>query len=113
MSVGAVVAIQETRKMTEDIRHIQEALAAPFPEASLGWKPQSISGNRCLAVAYVDARDIEQRLDEVVGVDGWEDSFTLLPNGNVMCGLRCKIGDVWVTKCDVGSQSEQADEGDR
>jgi hypothetical protein len=30
-----------------------------------------------------------------------------------MCRLRLRIGDRWITKCDVGSPSEQPDGGDR
>src|SRR5262249_1500314 len=107
------VPAEERVEMSDSIKRIQEQLAAPFPPDRLGWKPQSISGNRCLAVPYIDARDVEQRLDDVVGVDGREDSFEVLLDGNVVCKLRVRIGKAWRVKCDVGSQSDQPDEGDR
>ena len=66
-----------------------------------------------LAVAYVDARAVEDRLDHVFGVDGWQDAYHLLPNGNVVCKLRVKIGTEWIEKSDVGGQSDQPDESDR
>jgi hypothetical protein len=44
---------------------------------------------------------------------GWQDSYRVLPDGSVMCRLRLKIGDQWITKVDVGGQSEQPDGGDR
>src|SRR5262245_49743139 len=112
-SCAHVRHIQETTAMIEDIRRIQEQLAAPFPVEALGWKPQTISGNRALAVPYIDARDVQQRLDDVLGVAGWEDAYEVLLDGNVVCRLRCKLGETWVTKCDVGGQSDQPDEGDR
>src|SRR5262249_13820499 len=37
----------------------------------------------------------------------------VLPDGSVMCRLRLKFGDQWITKTDVGSPSEQPDSGDR
>jgi hypothetical protein len=97
----------------EQVRRIQEALAAPFPADAIGWKPQSISQGRCLAVAYIDARDVQNRLDDVLGVDGWESSLEVLLDGNVLFRLRARIAGEWITRCDVGAQSDQDDEGDR
>jgi len=94
-------------------RAIQEALAAPFDPSEIKWKPQATNGNRALAVAYVDARVIEDRLDDVLGVEGWCDRYKPLPEGSVVCRLSICINGVWITKQDVGSPSEQPDEGDR
>jgi hypothetical protein len=88
-------------------------LAAPFDPSEVHWKPQAVSGNRALAIAYVDARSIMDRLDMVLGIDGWTDRYHIQPDGSVICWLRCKIGDRWITKTDVGSPSEQQDGGDR
>lgn len=89
------------------------ALRAPFPFAALGWKPQATKGNRALAVAYIDARDVMDRLDEAVGTENWQDAYEFLPGGQVMCRLSVRIGGEWVTKADVGGESEQPDKGDR
>src|SRR6185312_9684284 len=56
---------------------------------------------------------IQDRLDEVLGVENWQDEYVLLPDGSVTCKLQLKIGDGWVSKMDVGSPSEQPDGGDR
>jgi hypothetical protein len=79
------------------------------------WKPQTISkdGTRALAICYIDARAVQDRLDAVFGVNGWQDRYDLLPDGSAVCRLRCRIGQRWVVKSDVGSPSEQPDEGDR
>lgn len=90
-----------------------KALAEPFPADAIGWKPQSINGARALAIAYIDARDVMDRLDAVAGVADWQDSYTALPDGNVICRLSLRIGGEWISKEDVGSESEQKDEGDR
>jgi hypothetical protein len=89
------------------------ALAAPFDAGEVKFKPQTVSGNRALAIAFVDARVIQDRLDDVLGVMGWQDSYECLPDGSVVCRLSIRIGGEWITKTDVGSQSEQPDEGDR
>lgn len=103
-----------TKKETgQDAGSIARALADPFPADAIGWKPQTVSGNRCLAVAYIDARDVMDRLDDVMGPAGWQDHYQFLPSGLVLCTLRLHLGDDWIEKSDVGGESEQKDQGDR
>lgn len=90
-----------------------DLLAQPFEESAIKFKPGVVAGNRALALPYVDARSIQDRLDEALGVAGWQDEYEVLPDGAVVCRLRLKIGGEWITKMDVGSPSEQPDEGDR
>jgi hypothetical protein len=96
-----------------EVLAIAQALAAPFDVAEVKFKPQTVSGTRALAVAFVDARVIQDRLDDVLGVMGWQDSYECLPDGAVVCRLKIRLGNEWITKEDVGGQSEQPDEGDR
>jgi hypothetical protein len=98
---------------THCVEELTESLAAPFEAREVRFKPAVVSGNRALALAYVDARVIQDRLDEVLGVTGWQDEYECLPDGSVVCRLRLRLGDEWITKMDVGGQSEQPDEGDR
>lgn len=102
--------------MTEpqtDVKALTAALAAPFAATEVKFKPQSVKGNRALALAYIDARLVEDRLDDVLGVENWQDEYETLADGSVVCRLRLKLGDQWITKMDVGSPSEQPDGGDR
>jgi len=103
-----VAELKKAKELTVEAR-----LAAEFDKNEVKLKPQVVQGNRALAVGYVDARAIMQRLDDVVGAANWHDSYVVLPDGNVICSLSIKTGGEWVTKQDVGSQSEQPDEGDR
>lgn len=99
--------------MSVALSKITEALAAPFDPANVKFKPAVVQGSRALALAYVDARVIQDRLDEVLGVENWQDEYDSLPDGSVVCRLRLRLGEEWVTKVDVGSPSEQPDEHDR
>jgi hypothetical protein len=102
---------------------LAEALQAPFEASEVKFKAQVVQGNRCLAVPYVNARAVMDRLDEVFGLLGWQDAYTPLPDGTVICALTvflsvCPDHPPWtgpasVTRCDVGAPSEQPDEGDR
>jgi len=95
------------------VRSITEALSAPFDPREIKFKPQMVKNNRALAIAYIDVRLIEDRLDEVLGAENWQDEYESLADGSVACRLRLKLGGEWVTKMDVGSPSEQPDLGDR
>src|SRR5262249_39341643 len=66
---------------------LMKALAPPFDPTEVRFKPAVVSGNRALALAYVDARVIQDRLDEVLGVTGWQDDYDCLPDGSVVCRL--------------------------
>jgi hypothetical protein len=95
---------------------IMQALAAPFREGTVSWKPQTLSkdGAKALACAYIDARVVMSRLDEVLGIDNWQDSYDFLPDGSVLCRLQIRLpGGEWIVKSDVGSESDQKDIGDR
>jgi hypothetical protein len=96
-----------------DVKSIARALSAPFDETEVKFKPQAVKGNRALALAYVDVRAIMDRLDNVLGVENWQDRYQLLPDNSVVCRLRLRIGGQWITKSDVGGPSEQPDGGDR
>src|SRR6266849_6065518 len=96
-----------------EVASLTEALAEPFDPAEVRFKPAVVSGNRALALAYVDARVVQNRLDDVLGVDGWQDDYECLPDGSVVCRLRLRMGGEWITKVDVGGPSEQPDGGDR
>src|SRR5438105_10533872 len=96
-----------------DVKALTQQLSAPFEASEVRFKPQKVTGNKALALAYVDARVIQDRLDDVLGVEGWQDKYECLPDGSVVCRLRLRLGGAWVTKMDVGSPSEQPDEHDR
>src|SRR5262245_31039467 len=99
--------------MSDRTEKLTRRLAEPFDPSEVKFKPQVVKNNKALAMAYVDARVIQDRLDDVLGVDGWQDAFELLPDGSAVCRLSCKLGAEWLTKVDVGSPSEQPDPGDR
>lgn len=96
-----------------DVAAIARKLSDPFDPRDVKFKPQMVKNNKALAIAYVDVRLIEDRLDGVVGPECWQDEYEILPDGSVTCKLRIKLGGQWITKMDVGSPSEQPDGGDR
>src|SRR5262249_38237986 len=105
--------IQTGRPAERDVESTMRALAAPFNPSMVRFKPAAVSGNRALALAYVDARVIQDRLDEVLGVDGGQDDYECLPDGSVVCRLGLRLGENWSRKVAVGGPRDQPEGGDR
>src|SRR5262245_51372280 len=105
--------MSENPTSPSDVKYVMKNLASPFDASEVKFKPHVVRGNRALALAYVDARVIQDRLDDALGVEGWQDEYTPLPDGSVICRLQIRLGEEWITKMDVGSPSEQPDGGDR
>jgi hypothetical protein len=88
-------------------------LRAPFPPEEVHLKPLNVKEKRALALPYIDARTVMDRLDDVLGLAGWQDEYDFLPDGSALCKLSVRVNGEWITREDVGSESEQPDEGDR
>jgi hypothetical protein len=87
---------------------MQEALAAPFAPESVSWRVQGQAkpGQRVQVLAYLDARDIQDRLDDAVGAGNW--SFDWQPVITNEKGLLVAKGTLTihgVSKSDVGDAS--------
>lgn len=86
-----------------------EDLKKPFPAGDIEWRVQScgISNNKpwALVLAYINARAVMDRLDEVVGSENWQVSYTPSNNGFI-CSLGIKIGNEWVWKSDGADQTD-------
>lgn len=52
------------------------------------------------------AEAIRDKLDEVVGIDGWEVDFSTFASESIKCTLRVCIAGEWITKAGIGSPNE-------
>lgn len=91
-------------------------LAEPFPPGEVQWRVEALSRDkkRALVVPYVDARTVLDRLDKVVGPEGWHDAYEVLSDAERLvkdergerrerlCEVRCRLTVLGVTKEDVG-----------
>lgn len=91
---------------------IQRLLADPFEEHDIEWRVQQ-SGVTAkqkpwvMVIPYITNRAIQQRLDDVVGIDAWENIYQEAAAGKgYLCGLKVRFGDKWITKWD-GSEYTQ------
>lgn len=87
-------------------------LKKPLP--SIHWRSQSMNrdGNSAMALAYMDARHVMDRLDAVCGSENWQDSYTESAKGRVICTISILIGDQWVSKSDgAGDTAVEGEKG--
>ena len=69
------------------------------------WRVQSAKYGKANCVCYIDARDCQDLLDKVVGVENWQSIF-YDEGGLLFCKIGIKIEeDEWVWKSDTGSES--------
>jgi len=84
-------------------------LAAPFPKSEVHWRAQKLTnkGDKALALAYLDARDVMRRLDEVCGPENWQDSYVETPSGRIICTLAIyNVDGGWVSKSDGAGDTD-------
>lgn len=92
---------------------ILERLAAPIDPARVSWRVGATTGDKSkgLALAYIDARDVMQRLDEVCGADGWQNDYPHA-NGKTVCRIGIKIENEWIWKANgAGDTDVEAEKG--
>lgn len=89
-------------------------LAAPFPKEDIHWRAQTVTrdGNKALALAYIDARDLFDRLDTVCGPMGWQSEHYDAGAGRLGCRLGILVEGEWVWKSDgAGATDVEAEKG--
>lgn len=97
-----------------------EELAKPFPPELVSWRVGSTKADKTagLALAYIDARDVMERLDAVCGPQNWQCKYSHA-NGKTVCdiGIKCNADDPtkvaeWVWKADgAGDSDVEAEKG--
>jgi hypothetical protein len=68
------------------------------------WRVQSANQYGASCVAYIDARQVQDLLDEVCGAENWQSRFIDV-KGNLFCEIGLKIENEWVWKSDCGTES--------
>ncbi|EKE02358.1 MAG: hypothetical protein ACD_20C00398G0011 [uncultured bacterium] len=84
-------------------KEIQEKLLSPFDETEVKFKPTVVKDGKALALAYVDARNILDRLDEVIGIENWQDEYEVISPKQVVCKLTIN----GITKSDAGEAMDE------
>jgi len=92
------------------LRQALANLSLPFPAKDIEWRAGQVTkdGKKCSLLAYITARAVMDRLDEVVGPENWQANYQASPIGN---GLECQLSirmlsGEWVTKTDAAEPTQ-------
>lgn len=91
-----------------------EDLKKPFDPAAISWRVGSTTKDKSkgMALAYIDARDVQDRLDEVCGVDGWQCRYVPMHDKKTVCEVGIRINSEWIWKADgAGDSDVEAEKG--
>lgn len=103
--------------MPKSLAEIQKELAAPFAPEAVSWRVGKISkkdpGN-AMALAYIDARDVMDRLDAVLGIGDWQCRYTTATKDKTVCEIGLLVPrDVgfappfeWIWKADGAGDTD-------
>lgn len=90
-----------------------QALFSPFPPNQVEWRVGSTTQDKSkgMALAYIDARAVMDRLDAVCGIDGWQNRYTHTQTKTV-CEIGIRVGGDWIWKSDgAGDTDVEAEKG--
>lgn len=92
---------------------IFERFAEPFPHDVVEWRADQItgSGDKAMALCYIDARSVMARLDEVVGPQNWQDCYRE-EGGRIICRISVRVEGEWISKEDgAGDTNFEGEKG--
>lgn len=99
----------------ESAQELFDALCAPFPTEYIDWRVGSTTGDKKkgMALAYLDARTVMDRLDSICGSENWQDKYTPGVNGSIVCNLGVRFpGGDWIWKADgAGATDFEGEKG--
>lgn len=93
-----------------------KSLSAPFPPEQISWRIGATSGDVGLPLAYIDARDVMDRLDTICGPAGWQCRYPTMGHVTI-CEIGLNIGGInnmpeWIWKADGAGQTDvEAEKG--
>jgi hypothetical protein len=90
-----------------DAQEIFDEFSRPFLFQEVEWRVGSVSAEqkKGMALAYMTARSVMDRLDSVVGPANWQRRYPVV-NGKNICALGVKFGDEWVWKEDGADDTD-------
>ncbi len=89
-------------------------LKEPFDPKFVKWRVGATTADKSkgIALAYIDAREVMKRLDDVFGVTGWQSRFSHVTERMVTCEIGAKVNNEWVWKSDgAGDTAVEAEKG--
>lgn len=89
-------------------------LSRPFDINKVRWRIGATNREKTsgIALAYLDARDVMERLDEVCGAENWQAIYDHVTANGVVCRIGIRFDNEWVWKSNgAGETSVEAEKG--
>ena len=93
---------------------LQQKLECPFAPASVSWRigRKSKDGKHAHLLAYIDARDVMERLDKAVGFGNWQCRYPLSESGLLVCDIGLRVDGEWLWRANgAGDTQVEAEKG--
>lgn len=91
---------------------ILDSLARPFEAKKISWRVGATSKDKtkAIALAYIDARDVMKRLDDIFGLN-WQCRYSHA-DAKTICEISVLIDGVWITRANGAGDSDiEAEKG--
>ena len=87
----------------KDLKKLRKPLSCKWRIQSLF--PDKNNPTHCIMIPYVDAREVQQILDDVCGIENWQNRF-FESKGKQFCEIGIKINNEWIWKGDCGTETQ-------
>jgi len=94
--------------------NFKQQLEKPFPVDKLHYRPGATTKDKtkAIALAYIDARDVMKRLDDVVGIENHQTRFSHVTDTIAVCEIGICFDGQWIWKSDgAGDSNIEAEKG--
>ena len=92
---------------------IKQKLEMPFPAERIHWRcgARTKDKTKGIPLAYLDARDVMRRLDDVCGLQ-WQNRYNLAADGLLICEIGLHIDGEWLWRANgAGASQVEAEKG--
>ena len=86
-------------------KEIIAELSAPFHPDDIKQRYANMKTRTGKKLSYIDARNVMERLDQVVGLENWQSKVTVQCE-KTLCELSVKINKEWITKTDGAGDTQ-------
>lgn len=93
---------------------LAQRLEFPFPPAAVSWRigRKSKDGKKAALLAYIDARDVMERLDRAAGFGNWQCRYSLAVDGLLICDIGIRVDGEWLWRANgAGDTQVEAEKG--
>lgn len=91
---------------TQSAEVLLKQLKNPFDPKFVKWRVGATSADKKkgIALAYIDAREVMKRLDEVCGPENWQDALQRV-DGGFIDNIAIRINGEWISRSDASGDT--------